>query len=380
MINGLIAINRALELGPALLYDCAPHHQRDTRTNIRTLRQRLTVDVHCHVHTPDADELIPDRAEIFEKEPLIKFTTAEGREIGRRFLDSIGPKLTSVAVRLADMDSAGIDIQAISPSPFQYYYWTDPEIGRETSRLINDNLASIVAAHPDRFVAIGTVPLQEVSFAVAELERMVRTLDMRGVELSTNINGTDLDDPKFKPFFQKVQELGIFVFLHPAGFSHGEQLRDYYLNNTVGQPLEEAIAISRLIFSGTLAAFPRLKICVAHGGGYLPTYFGRMDHAYRVREDCRCHIDRPPSEYLKQLYVDTLVFDPDGLGHLIKQMGAHHVLLGTDYPYDMSDQSPLDLIARVNGLSSVELDAVCGLNAATLLNIDVASLTARGPR
>ena len=159
------------------------------------------------------------------------------------------------------------------------------------------------------------------------------------------------------------------VFVHPLGFSHGERFREFYLNNSVAHPVESTLAISSLIFNGVLHRHPRLKVVVAHGGGYLPFHSSRLDHAWKVRPECQVHIDRPPSEYLKQIYVDTVVYTPESVAQLVETMGIEHVLLGTDYPYDMGEDDPVGLIERTPGLSGDERDLLTGGNASQLLGL-----------
>jgi aminocarboxymuconate-semialdehyde decarboxylase len=278
-------------------------------------------------------------------------------------------KMTSPEERLKDMDRMGIDIQAISPSPNQYYYWTDSELGLQLARMQNDRVAEIVRAYPTRFVGMGTLPLQDVESAVQELERVVKVLGLRAVEISTNVNGVDFDDPRFEKFFAKAEELEVLIFIHPIGCTDGGRMRDYYLINIVGHPLESTVAVSRLIFGGVLERHPHLKICVAHGGGYLPSYSGRMDHAYQVRPECQHLIVRPPSTYLRQFYFDTVLYTEESLVYLVKQMGSDHVLLGTDYPADMGEADPIGYIGKVRSLSRVDKANICGGNAARLLKI-----------
>ncbi len=256
--------------------------------------------------------------------------------------------LSSIARRLADMDRMGIDVQAVSPSPNQTYYWAEPGLGLELARQVNDRLAGIVAEHPRRFVALGTVPLQDVELAVAELERCVKELGFRGVEINPNVNGAELTDPRLglEKFFARVEELGVVVFMHPLGFTQGERLVDHYFNNVIGNPLETTVAASHLIFDGVMERHPKLKIVLPHGGGYLAHYWARMDHAHRMRPDCRTVIRKRPSSYLARMHFDTITFDPGMLRALIERFGARHVVLGTDYPYDMMETDPVGLIAK----------------------------------
>jgi len=354
-----------------MLYTCSP--ARAAHATLKAKRRgpgrarTTTVDIHCHVHTPEADTLVKH---VFhpESDSLTRFANAATREVNRRQGETIRTKLTSVAQRLKDMDKAGIDIQAISTAPGQYYYWTEPGLGREVARTINNRLAEIVAGNPDRFVALASVPLQAPALAVAELERAVKTLGMRGVEICTDVGGEELSNERFRPFFAKAEELGILVFMHPSGYTNGERLAEHYFINVIGNPLASTVAVSHLIFGGVLDRYPKLKLVIAHGGGFLPAYSGRMDHAHRARADCRQRIAKRPTSYLRKLYFDTIVFTDHQLEYLVRQWGANHVLLGSDYPYDMADP---DAVGAVMGarISAADKEAVLGGNAARLLGI-----------
>lgn len=329
--------------------------------------RHLTVDIHCHLGIPAADAIVQAR---YPGPPpgINDFTSARTNEVNRAMFASMGRTLNTIDTRLADMDRLGIDVQAISPSPGQYFYYTDAETGREAARAVNDGIAAAVAAHPDRFVGMGTVPLQAPELAVAEMRRCVRELDLRGIEISSNVNGIDLHDPQFRPFWAAAEELGVLVFLHPLGFTHAQRMRDYYFNNLIGNPLESTLAIGHLIFGGVLDAHPALRICVAHGGGYMPGYWGRMDHGWRARADCSEHCRHAPSSYLRKLWLDTLVFDQDQLDSLVRTHGADRLCLGTDYPFDMAEPDPIGFHGR---LSDEEQAKILGLNAAALLGLAV---------
>jgi aminocarboxymuconate-semialdehyde decarboxylase len=253
--------------------------------------------------------------------------------------------------------------------PPQFFYWAEPEVGAKLTRMMNDRLQEIVQAHPDRFVGLGALPMQDVDLALTELERVAEELRFGGLEICTNVNGVDFDDARFVPFFEKVVEQDLLLVVHPNGFSQGERLSDYYLINTVGMPMDSTVFIARMIFGGVMERFPDLKVCVMHGGGYLPFYPARFDHAYEQRDDCREHISRPPSTYLAQMSFDTMVFDPELIGTLVRRWGADHVLLGTDYPFDMGETDPVGLLARVEGLDDKERSLIAGGNAARLLHL-----------
>jgi aminocarboxymuconate-semialdehyde decarboxylase len=345
------------------------------RSNVVSIKRskaphrQFTVDIHCHVHNPAADELVKPAFDP-ASEPMAKFSNDATRQVNREQTQNVWSMLTAVETRLKDMDKMGIDIQAISPAPFQYFYSVEPELGRQAARLVNDNIAGIVAGHPDRFVGLGTVPLQNTELAVAELERAVKQLGLRGVEICTNVAGAELSEARFRPFFAKAEELDVVVFMHPGGFTHGQRLSDHYFSNVIGNPLDSTVAVSHLIFGGVLDAYPKLKLVVAHGGGFLPAYSGRMDHAHGARSDCRREIPKKkPTSYLKKLYFDTIVFTHHQLEYLVEQWGADHIVLGTDYPYDMGMYDPVAFVDGARKLSRDDRGKIAGGNAAKLLKI-----------
>jgi aminocarboxymuconate-semialdehyde decarboxylase len=331
----------------------------------------LRVDVHCHAVSPAAAKAAgtPPRPEM---EPMGYYASQETREVNRGQAALNLPKLTSTAQRLADMDAMGIDVQVLSPSPAQYFYWAEPELGVQLAQTVNDHIATTIASAPDRFAGLGTLPMQHPAAALEELERCVGKLGFRGVELCTNVNGEELAAPQFHRIFRRAQELGVVLFLHPMGFSEGRRLARHYFNNVIGNPLDTTLALSHLIFEGVLDDFPDLKICVAHGGGFLGSYSARMDHAWCVRPDCRSKAKQPPSSYLKKMYFDTVVFDPESLEFLIHQYGHEHILMGTDYPFDMGEADPLALIERL-GVTEAAKEAIRGGNARRLLDLPEAA-------
>jgi aminocarboxymuconate-semialdehyde decarboxylase len=211
--------------------------------------------------------------------------------------------------------------------------------------------------------------MQAPDLAVSELETAITKLGLRGVQILTSVNGSELSDPNYRPFFAKAEELGAFIMLHPNGFTEGRRFTDYYFNNVVGNPLETTLALHQLIFSGTLARFPELKILSVHGGGYLPAYSGRIDHAWGARDDSHASLPLPPSAYLRQVYFDTVVFTEHQLAYLIDVFGADRILMGTDYPFDMGEYDPIGHVSALE-LDAKTFSAVCGGNAALALSIN----------
>jgi aminocarboxymuconate-semialdehyde decarboxylase len=353
-----------------MMYTCAPA-RRGSAVVARKKGRSLTIDLHCHYANAEVAAKVADR-DPGQYDNNFKFANALTRETNVKQMRERAPKLSSIEVRLKDMDRMGIDIQAVSPAPHQTYYWTDPGEGRELARAVNERLAQIVSQWPERFVALGTVPLQDADLAVAELIHCVKTLGLRGVEINPSVNGMDLTDSRLalEKFFAKAQELDIVVFMHPIGFTHGERLMNHYFNNVIGNPLETTVAVSHLIFDGVMERHPKLKVVLPHAGGYLAHYWARMDHAWNARPDCRVVIKKKPSSYLEKFYFDTITFDRTMLKNMVDRYGADHVVLGTDYPYDMGMEHPVDFIGGTTGISASDKSKIMGGNAARLLKID----------
>jgi aminocarboxymuconate-semialdehyde decarboxylase len=303
-----------------------------------------------------------------DREPAIRFSNELSRTTNQKQMANVHACLTSVEQRLRDMDKMGVDVQAISCSPFQFKYALEPELGRRAARAINENLAAIVAQHPSRFVALANVPLQAPEAAAAELEYCVAHLGFRGVEIGTNVAGQEISRGR-DAFWAKVQELDVMVFLHPNGFTGGERLSDHYFNNVIGNPLDSTVAIGHLVFDGILERFPRLKIVAAHGGGYIAHYPARMDHVWGARADARTVLKKKPRQSLAKLYFDTIVFDREQLRHLVNLWGVDHIVVGTDYPYDMGWYDPRGFVEGCAFLKDADRAKLMGLNAAKLLKI-----------
>jgi aminocarboxymuconate-semialdehyde decarboxylase len=342
-----------------------------TQKTVRNSKGKLkVVDVHCHYLNPVINQKTA-HLNAAQYDPTVIFANDLTNATNVNQMRDRAPKLMGIDVRLKDMDRMGVDIQAVAPAPYQYYYFTEPAYGAELAREVNEGIASVVAKHPDRFVGMGSVPLQNAELAVKELEYCVKKLGLRGVEINTNVNGLNLTDPSLglEKFFAKANELGIVLFMHPLGYTQGDRLRNHYFNNVIGNPLETTVAVSHLIFDGVVARHPKIKFLAAHGGGFIAHYWARMDHAWRARPDTRTVIKKKPSSYLEKFYFDTITFDPRMLKQLIDRYGADHVMLGTDYPYDMGEDDPRGLVAGVNRLSAADRRLIEGGNAMKLFKI-----------
>lgn len=342
-----------------------------TQKTVRNSKGKLkVVDVHCHYLNPVVNQKTA-HLNAAQYDPTVIFANDLTNETNVKQMKDRAPKLMGIDVRLKDMDRMGVDIQAVAPAPYHYFYFTEPAYGAELAREVNEGIANVVAQHPDRFVGMGSVPLQNAELAVQELEYCVKKLGLRGVEINTNVNGLNLTDPSLglEKFFAKANELGIVVFMHPLGYTQGDRLRNHYFNNVIGNPLETTVAVSHLIFDGVVARYPKIKFLAAHGGGFLAHYWARMDHAWKARPDTRTMIKKKPSSYLEKFYFDSITFDPRMLKQLIDRYGADHVMLGTDYPYDMGEDDPRGLIAGVNRLSAADRRLIEGGNAMKLFKI-----------
>jgi aminocarboxymuconate-semialdehyde decarboxylase len=281
--------------------------------------------------------------------------------------------MSQPADRLRAMDEQGIDVEALSINP--YWYGADRDVARELIRIQNEALAEACAAHPERFVAFASVALQHPDLAVEQLEDGVRRYGLRGAGLGGSVAGLELSDPKFHPFWAKAEQLGVLVFIHPQGTAELETTSrlggNGVLTNTIGNPLETTIALSHLIFEGTLDRFPGLKICAAHGGGYLPSYAARSDAILTTfPERCTGTLQKKPTQYLRQLYFDSIVFTAEALRHLVAETGPGQIVMGTDYPYPWTTTS-VDHILATPGLSDDDRVAILGGTAARLLGIKV---------
>ena len=319
-----------------------------------------TIDVHAHCFFHDAVALLGADAN----------TIAAPVKGGPEHFIPVSDK-AAVAERLAAMDAMGIDMQVLSINPF--WYRRDRDTASEIVRINNERLAELCAAHPKRFSAFCTLTLQYPDLAVQQLETAIKKQGLRGIGVGGSVLGEDFSDPKYHPIWAKAEELGAVLFIHPQGTP---QLAPRFkgngwLANTIGNPLDTTIALQKLIFEGTLDKFPGLKIIAAHGGGYLGSYAPRSDHACFVSPS-NCNPDivlkKKPTEYLNQIFFDALVFTPEALRHLVAQVGASQVMIGTDHPIPWEEQ-PVDHVMATTTLSMAQRAAILGGNAATLFNI-----------
>ena len=314
-----------------------------------------TIDVHAHCHFREAAALLGADASVLT--PRVNGAEEAFIEIAQRF---------------KAMDAQAVDMEVLSINPF--WYGRDRDLAAQIVKVQNEKLAELCATHPDRFAAFASLTLQAPDLAVQELETAVRRQGLKGAVIGGMVNGVEFSDPKFHPVWAKAEELGAVLFIHPQGVPELSRRLggNGWLTNAIGNPLETTIALSHLIFEGTLDRFPGLKIIAAHGGGYLPSYAYRSDHACLVGPaGCNPNITlkKKPTEYLKQLYFDSLVFSPEAIRHLAAQVGPDQIVLGSDYPYPWQ-LHPVDHIFACDSLNDQQKAAVLGETAARLLKIN----------
>ena len=251
----------------------------------------------------------------------------------------------NVEARLEECDAAGVDVQVLSTVPVMFSYWAEPRVGLDLAKRLNDHIAGAVAAHPARFAGLGTIPMQSPDLAIAELTRCIRDLGLAGVEIGSNVNGSNLDSPELFPVFEAAASLGAAVFVHPWEMAGRDRMTRYWLPWLVGMPAEVSLAICSLIFGGVLERLPALRIAFAHGGGAFPATIGRIARGFTARPDlCAVSNQVPPREYLRRIYLDSLVHEPLMLRYLLDLMGPDRIALGSDYPFPLGEPHPGELI------------------------------------
>jgi aminocarboxymuconate-semialdehyde decarboxylase len=326
----------------------------------------LTIDVHAHVIVPDVYAVAAEH-NIFSELPTDPGVTDEMR---RQITDRAGlviARMSDLDDRIGRMDAMGVDVQVLSASlVHQGLDWADAQTALALAHATNDWIAAAVARHPSRFIGLGTLPLHLPALAVGELERCMRALALRGVAISTTAGPMELGDPQLMPFWAKAEELGAFVYIHPGG-NRDRRFKRFHLWNSVGQALEEAMAIASLMYDGVLEAFPKLTICISHGGGYMPYYMGRIDRNYVEKANTRVNMCKPPLDYLRMLYFDSCVYERAVLQHLVDKVGAERVLLGSDYP--VGESKPIEWVREADTLSSAQQELIVSTNAAALFGI-----------
>lgn len=327
-----------------------------------------TVDIHAHVVIPEAAEYMAPHVDPM-RIAMVKHANDYTRQVNvQQDKDRMPVAMAEVKDRLEVLDTQGIDIQVVAPPPPQCYYQSPASHALKGSQIVNDGIAAWVSPYPDRLAGLGTVPLQDPAASVKELERCINDLKLKGVMILTNVDGEEVAAERFEPFWRKAEELGALVMIHPNGFTEGNRLHEYYFSNVFGNPLETSLALHYLIFNGVLEKMPDLKILGVHGGGFLPAYSGRIDHAWGARSDCRAGLPQAPTHYLRKIFFDSVVFTHHQLEYLVDVFGEDQIVMGSDYPFDMADYDPVEHIAT-SSLSESAKAKVAGENAIKMLDL-----------
>ncbi|MCK6258917.1 amidohydrolase [Fictibacillus sp. KIGAM418] len=330
----------------------------------------VRIDFHTHI----IPESFPDFTEKYggERWPVLNRTCACGASIlvgGKNFRD-VTDQVWSPEKRIQDMDREGVDIQVLSPIPVTFSYWANPEAATEMAKIQNDFIAETVAKHPDRFVGLGTVPMQDSVTAVREMERCINELGLHGIEIGTNVNGKNLDDPSFLLFFEMAEKWEVPIFIHPWETLGRDRMPNHNFMYTVGMPSETALAAASLIWSGIMEKYPRLKICFAHGGGSFPYLIPRLDQGWNVWPHLRL-TTHPPSHYAKQFYFDSLNYDPLNIKYMMERFGYEKIFMGSDYPFLLREINPGKVIDETLELTAEQKRGMLGENAARFLNLEL---------
>ena len=295
-------------------------------------------------------------------------TNARSEEVNKAKGGVWNRQMSDLAENLADLNAAGMTMGVLQPTQTMFFYWAEPAAAAELNRMVNEFTAAEVRKRPDAWVGLATVPLQDPELAVRELTHAVKDLGLKGVIIGSNVNGRNYDEEAFLPFFAKAQELGTPIWIHPNSPAGIERIKDYYLANFIGLPVESTITVAHLVFGGILDRYPDLKICMSHAGGVLPFLVGRFDHGQAERPESREKCRHTFSHYLQNIYVDTITFRPDTLRFVLELMPPGHVFLGTDYPYDMADRDPIGAVKAAVKDETLQKQ-ILGGNLAALLGL-----------
>jgi aminocarboxymuconate-semialdehyde decarboxylase len=325
--------------------------------------------IDCHTHTlcPPVNGKVAD---VFRPDlvPYQRDMTDESKAVDHAQFPMLGKRFNDVDERRADMAKMGVDRQVVAPAPGQQHYWAERDLLIEISQMQNDHVAALIGKDPTRLAGLGTLPMTDVEASIAEAARAVEEKGLRGFKIDSRVLDRELSDASFDPLYARLAKLDVPLMIHPLGFSHGQRFGAFFMVNTIGQPLEEIIAVNHLIFGGVLDRHPELRVFVCHGGGYFPFYVGRMDHAWTYRPELKRLTAKRPSDYLRSMWYDTCVYRPEQIKTLVDLAGADRVMMGSDYPFDMGDPDPLGTLAQA-GLDEASLAMIKRTTAERLFKL-----------
>jgi aminocarboxymuconate-semialdehyde decarboxylase len=335
--------------------------------------RKRSLDIHAHMNDPEIMAWAKGHGVVHLDPPAECITEDMRRETVARNTKN-ATLMRDIGLRLENMDRTGVDVQALSlSSVMSPTCWAPPEEALKMQRRINDQIAKMMADYPSRFCGLGEIPLHSPSLAIEEMKHCIDDLGFIGVQVSSSAGEMELGDKRLWPVWEKAEELGALVYLHPSGSTDMRQA-PWQIWNSIGQPFEEAMAMASLMYEGVLDAFPRLKVCVAHGGGYLPYYIGRLDRNYHEKPYTKINMTRSPSEYLNFFYYDSCVYNVDILEHLVEKVGADRVILGSDFP--VGEEEPVEFVNKSIRLTDAEKEKIIWKNAATLFRVPAAGRAA----
>ena len=334
--------------------------------------KHIAIDIHTHVEFADTLSIV--KKQYSDEEIFSRFAVAaaglRSAEINRGQMPALREPLRDIHRKIRDMEERKLAFSILSATPFAFFYEIEEGLAVELARYQNDQLAEMVKRYPASFAAMATLPLQAPAAALKELDRAINKLGLRGIEIGSHVAGRELGDNAFWPVYELLEKQGLPMFIHPHHVAGMDRLQEFYLSNLIGNPLDTTIAAANLIFSGVLEKYPNLKVILAHGGGQLPYIFGRLEHGYQVRPECRDFIHKSPRQFLGNFYFDILTHSDEALRYLVSLAGSDHVLLGTDYPYDMGDNVPVETVLRLTGIAESDRRRILRDNAVELFKLN----------
>jgi aminocarboxymuconate-semialdehyde decarboxylase len=333
--------------------------------------KHFAIDIHSHVEFADAATIL--KKKYTEEEMFSRFVVptmgARSARINRGLMPGLREPLRDPQRKIRDMEEKKLALSVLSSTPFAFYYEIEDDLAVELAQFQNDQLAEMVKKYPDSFAAMATLPLQVPQAALEELERVINKLGLRGVEIGSHVAKRELGDQVFWPIYAILEKAGLPMFIHPHHVAGMDRLQNFYLNNLIGNPLDTTIDAANLIFSGVLEKYPNLKVVLAHAGGQFPYIIGRIEHGYQVRPECQEKVHKSPMAFFKNFYFDIITHNPEALRYLISLAGSDHVLLGSDYPYDMGDPNPVQTVSQLSGIKAKDRQKIMRENAIALFGL-----------